>query len=82
MISLNSVSLMSSVGLKGCVCVEVDPLALKEQMRKGVLNIWGEGGGADWAGGGVGGSRMVGLGADKYGWEHELDEGKKSLIDV
>ena len=41
--SLNSVSLMSSVGLKGCVCVEVDPLALKEQMRKGVLNIWGEG---------------------------------------
>ena len=35
-ISLNAVSLMSSVGLKGCVCVEVDPLALKEQMQKGM----------------------------------------------
>lgn len=71
-----------AVGLNGCVFVEVEPLALKEQMRMGVSKIL-EGSDRGDTGDNLNGVKSgMGGGEEKEVGDAELMEGKKLRIDV
>ena len=71
-----------AVGLNGCAFVEVEPLALKEQMHMGVSKILEGSERGDACDNLIGVKSGIGGGEEKEVGDAELMEGKKLRIDV
>ena len=71
-----------AVGLNGCAFVEVEPLALKEQIRMGVSKILEGSERGDACDNLIGVKSGIGGGEEKEVGDAELMDGKKLRIDV